>query len=75
MAKVKKMAAVCRVAIPKRIAQKMEGLRNNPVEMGHVGIDFTIKQCQDLLNNGVRHIHFFTLNQPVAIKRVIESLR
>jgi len=75
VAKVKKMAAVCRVAIPKRIEEKMESLRDNPVEMGRVGLDFTIKQCQDLLKHGVKKIHFFTLNQPVVIKRIIDSLQ
>jgi len=74
VAKIKKMAAVCRVALPKRIEDKMESLRDDPVEMGRVGLDFTIKQCQDLMKNGVKKIHFFTLNQPVVIKRIIESL-
>jgi len=73
--KVKKMASVCRVTIPRRIEEKMESLRNDPVEMGHVGLDFTIKQCQDLIKHGVKKIHFFTLNQPVVIKRIIDSLQ
>jgi methylenetetrahydrofolate reductase (NADPH) len=75
VAKIKKMASVCRVMIPRRIEEKMERLRNDPVEMGRVGLDFTIKQCQDLIKHGVKKIHFFTLNQPVVIKRIIDSLQ
>jgi len=74
VAKVRKMAAVCRVSVPKHIETMLEGLRGDPTAMARAGIDFTIAQCRDLIKNGYDKIHFFTLNQPVTIKHIIESL-
>jgi methylenetetrahydrofolate reductase (NADPH) len=72
--KVKQLAAVCRSTIPKHIEDKLEALRFKPLEMAKAGIDFTIAQCQDLIKNGFRQIHFFTLNKPATIKQIIGAL-
>ncbi len=75
VAKIKKMIAVCRTTVPEAIAQKMEARRDDPQEMSRIGIDYTIAQCRDLIKNGATRIHFFTLNQPETITRIVEALR
>jgi len=74
VAKVKKMAVVCRATIPHAIEAKMESLRSDPAAMMHAGLDFTINQCRDLMKNGFTKLHFFTLNQPVTIKKILDAL-
>jgi len=72
--KVKQFASVCRTTIPKKIEEDMERFRQNPQDMEKVGIDFTIKQCQDLIKNGFEQLHFFTLNNYRLIKIVLDAI-
>ncbi len=39
-----------------------------------VGIHWATEQCRDLLDNQVRGIHFYTLNQSDATRRIYENL-
>ncbi len=74
VAKVKQFASICRSTIPKHIEETMARYKNNPADMEKVGIDFTIKQCQDLIKNGIKKLHFFTLNKHQVLERILESL-
>ena len=74
VAKVKQFAAVCRTTIPVKIENEMARFSDCPEDMEKVGIDFTIKQCQDLIANGVKKLHFFTLNKPQIIKTILEAI-
>jgi len=74
IAKVKQFAAICRATIPKNIEQTMANFAKDPQAQEKAGIDFTIKQCQDLAANGVKRFHFFTLNKPMTIKAIIEAI-
>ena len=72
--KVKELASVCRTTIPRDIEEKLISLSKSPEEMKKVGIDFTIKQCKDLIKNGFKKVHFFTLNQPETMKVILEAI-
>ena len=39
------------------------------------GIDLSIKQCLDLIDHGVKKIHFFTLNKLDAVQKILEAIR
>jgi methylenetetrahydrofolate reductase (NADPH) len=42
--------------------------------VSRVGIHWATEQCRDLLDNGVRGIHFYTLNKSDATRRIYENL-
>lgn len=73
--KIKQFAAICRTTIPQEITKKMDKVRHLPGEMEKIGIDYTISQCLDLIKNGVKKIHFFTLNKPEIITSIIEAIQ
>lgn len=42
--------------------------------VARVGVHWATEQCRDLLDHGVRGIHFYTLNRSDATRRIYESL-
>jgi methylenetetrahydrofolate reductase (NADPH) len=42
--------------------------------VGRVGVSWATEQCADLLHNGVRGIHFYTLNRSDATRQIYRNL-
>jgi methylenetetrahydrofolate reductase (NADPH) len=42
--------------------------------VARVGVHWATEQCRDLLHNGVRGIHFYTLNKSDATRQIYENL-
>ncbi len=74
VAKVKQFASICRATIPSPIEEAMERLAGKPEEMAKVGLEFTIKQCRDLIQHGARRIHFYTLNRLETMRTVLNAI-
>jgi len=72
--KVKEFAAICRATVPKEIEVALMRFEGCPADMEKCGIDFTIKQCKDLKKNGVKFLHFFTLNKPQVITQILDAI-
>lgn len=72
--KVKQFASICRTTIPRHIEKSMMRFSDSPEDMEKVGIENTIKQCRDLIKNGVRQLHFFTLNKPKVITTILNAI-
>jgi len=71
--KVKQMASVCKTTIPREIELAMSGATSSS-DQEKIGIDFTIKQCRDLISKGIKRLHFFTLNKPELISSIINAI-
>ncbi len=56
--KVAEFAALCKTTIPDGIRKKMEIALDKPYEMKRLGVEYAIRQCEDLLRNGVRFLQF-----------------
>lgn len=72
--KVKEFSSLCKTAVPDSLEKIMSPVVDNPDEMRKRGIEYTIKQCEDLLKNGVNYLHFFALNKSEAVSEIINSL-
>jgi methylenetetrahydrofolate reductase (NADPH) len=60
--------------IPPELSSKLKEFKENPAKTYQIGIDYTIKQCRELLAAGVPGIHFYTLNKSRAAVEIFESL-
>jgi len=54
---------MCGTSIPTKLAELMEKYGEPTDDAKKAGMGFTLKQCNDLLENGVKYLHFYTLNR------------
>ncbi|GBD99091.1 5,10-methylenetetrahydrofolate reductase [bacterium BMS3Abin07] len=73
--KIRKFASFCKATIPKEVEDRMSGILDKPDEMQRVGIDLAVQQCEDLLDNGVKYLHFYTMNKSEAVSEIIGALK
>jgi methylenetetrahydrofolate reductase (NADPH) len=72
--KVRKFASFCGATIPAEIEKEMAGVLDRPEEMFKKGVEIAVRQCRDLMANGVRHLHFYTLNKSGAVGEILKGL-
>ena len=57
------MAGKCGASIPAAIADAFDGLDEDPEVRTLIAAHMAVEQCRYLLDRGVRHFHFYTLNR------------
>lgn len=62
-AQVQKFSAMCGATVPEWLAKRFSGLDQNPAERNKMAVEVAASQCQKLLQAGVTHLHFYTLNR------------
>ena len=60
--------------IPAELSDEIRAHSNNTERMYEIGLEYTIRQCKELLANGAPGIHFYTLNKSRAAVEIFESL-
>jgi methylenetetrahydrofolate reductase (NADPH) len=60
--------------IPGELTSQIEKYKGNPEKMYEAGINYSIKQCKELLQKGAPGLHFYTLNKSRAAVEIFESL-
>jgi methylenetetrahydrofolate reductase (NADPH) len=60
---VKKFSAMCGTSMPGWLLHLFDGLDNNPAMRNLVSVTVAAEQCRKLVDNGVEHLHFYTLNR------------
>jgi methylenetetrahydrofolate reductase (NADPH) len=61
-------------SVPPHIAARLEPLAGDPVAFRAAGIDVVTEMCQELLDEGVNLLHFYTFNRSKATKEVLGRL-
>jgi methylenetetrahydrofolate reductase (NADPH) len=59
---------------PARLMKAIQRAGDDPEAVKRVGIHWATEQCRDLLDSGVRGIHFYTLNNSYATREIYRSL-
>ena len=60
--------------IPYRFKMMVDAFGDNPEIMKQVGIIYASEQIIDLIANGVKHIHVYTMNKPDVAKGIMNNL-
>ncbi|MDY0262253.1 methylenetetrahydrofolate reductase [NAD(P)H] [Syntrophotalea acetylenica] len=72
MKRMAELAAGARFPAP--LLRAVERCQNDPEAVRRIGIHWATEQCRDLLDNAVRGIHFYTLNNSDATRQIFQCL-
>ena len=60
--------------MPPRFAAIADRFADSPAAMTQAGIAFATEQIVDLVANGIRHIHLYTMNKPWIAQKIFSNL-
>ncbi len=70
---IKRFTEMCGAHLPEKIVNDLEKIKDNSGEVQKYGTDYAIQQCKELLDNGVKGIHFYTLNKSKATMEIFKD--
>ncbi|MDZ4753155.1 MAG: methylenetetrahydrofolate reductase [NAD(P)H] [Phycisphaerae bacterium] len=72
---LKRMADLAAGAnFPAPLLKAIYRCQDDPAAVARVGLHWATEQCRDLLDRGVRGVHFYTLNKSDATRKIYETL-
>jgi methylenetetrahydrofolate reductase (NADPH) len=72
--KIRGFAEKCGATIPDRVTKRFEKATSDAEEVRKIGIEVATEQCADLLEHGVPHLHFYTLNRSATVIQIVKNL-
>lgn len=60
--------------VPERFRSIVDCFGENPAAMQQAGIAYATDQIIDLIANGIRHIHVYSMNKPEVAKGILDNL-
>lgn len=73
-AQVSRMVDLSNAYIPRKLMAICDRFRNSPEAMKQAGIAYATDQIIDLISNGVRGIHIYTMNKPEIAQAIISNV-
>ena len=71
---LQRMVSLCKTDMPAHIVAKTEALKDDEAGFKAYGIELATEMCKDLQQFGIKHFHFYTLNQDAATFAVIKNM-
>lgn len=71
---IEKMTSMAKITIPNSIQTAIEKYGNDNSDMQKFGIEYGIKQCENLIKSGVLGLHFYTLNRSYSTGEILKEL-
>jgi methylenetetrahydrofolate reductase (NADPH) len=65
---------MCNTQIPKWITERLRMYRDDNESLLAFGEDVVLKLCQNLKDNGVDSLHFYTMNRSVPVMNILNKL-
>jgi methylenetetrahydrofolate reductase (NADPH) len=72
---IKRILSLCGASMPPEILIMLDKYENNPDDLKKAGVEYAIKQINDLLDNGVDGIHLEPMNKPELAADILKDLR
>jgi len=75
VSQIKRFTDMCGARIPSPLLERLESIQGDPDAVIKTGIEHATHQCEELLLQGAKGIHFYTLNRSHSTMRILENLR
>ena len=75
VAQIKRFVTMCGAKIPQPLLLQLESLESDPLAVHAAGVEYAIRQCEDLIANGCDGLHFYTLNRSKATALIGQALQ
>ncbi|WP_298869296.1 methylenetetrahydrofolate reductase [NAD(P)H] [uncultured Gimesia sp.] len=72
--RIQRISSMSNSELPAELTSKLESAQDDPEAQFEIGVEFAIKQSQELIDDGVPGIHFYALNRSQACKRIFDAL-
>ncbi|MGE0682869.1 MAG: methylenetetrahydrofolate reductase [NAD(P)H] [Candidatus Binatia bacterium] len=72
---IQRVAQMCGATLPTELRQKLDSVADDQQAVLDIGIEWSSRQCEELLAGGAPGIHFYTMNRSHATQRIFEHLR
>jgi len=72
---IRRLVEISGTPMPPRLRIMIDRYGDNPRSMAQAGVLYACEQILDLVANGVRGIHLYTMNHPEIARRIREYLR
>ena len=73
-AQIERTVSMCGASFPVKFSKMINKYANDPVALKDAGIAFATEQIIDLINNDVRGIHLYTMNNVDTATRITNSI-
>lgn len=64
----------CEINVPQVFLDKLEPIKGDDVLVRQVGTELVAEMCQKMINGGINHLHFYTMNLEKATVMVLDQL-
>ncbi|NOS99428.1 MAG: methylenetetrahydrofolate reductase [NAD(P)H] [Phycisphaerales bacterium] len=72
---IKRFTTMCGATIPAPLLARIESVEDDAEAVRHLGVYHATEQCNDLLDNAVAGIHFYTLNRSTATRAIFQQIK
>ena len=73
-ARVKRITSLCGAVFPPELASRLEAVQTEEAAQFKIGVEWAIRQCRDLVTQGVPGLHFYALNKSPACEEILKAL-
>ncbi len=74
-AQIRRITDLCGAKLPQDFVDRLTACGDDDDKQFEVGVEFCIRQVQELLDGGVAGIHFYVLNKSQATAKVLRNVR
>jgi methylenetetrahydrofolate reductase (NADPH) len=74
VSQIRRFTALCCAKIPAKLEKQLTRVEHDDEAAIEMGIDYASRQCEGLINFGVKGLHFYSLNKSYSVAAICKNL-
>lgn len=70
---VEKMVKLANITVPPNVQENISKLKDK--DLIEFGIEYATSQCEELIKNGIKGLHFYTLNKSYSTNEILNNIK